>query len=299
MRAESLNFELKLLITNVIESLEYALRSSNNKIHLKYDDNIPKTVGGDSFKLSQVLINLISNGIKFTNNGNITVEIFLLKNDKGIVKLHFNVTDDGQGIPIEKQSQVFEDFYQEHASKDQTHKGTGLGLSIVKRLVSVMGGNVLLKSELGVGSSFSFDLSFDKIATSNGVELDVERGLEKIKDCKFLIVDDNKINQLVTRKVLENFNLKSEVVDSGRKAIELIRNGGFDCVLMDLHMPQLDGYETSKLIREFNKNIVIVALTAASLEEVEVKIKDSEIDDYVLKPFFNKDLIITISKLIK
>ncbi|WP_290698497.1 ATP-binding protein [Lacinutrix sp.] len=299
MRAEILNFDLKLLITNIIESLEYALRSSNNKIHLKYDDTIPNTIGGDSLKLSQVLINLISNAIKFTNNGNITVEMSLISNDNDLVRIHFNVVDDGAGIPEEKQSQVFEDFYQERSSKDQTHKGTGLGLSIVKRLVSVMGSNVLLKSEIDKGSSFSFSLDFNKIIASNKVSLELEEQLEKIKDCKFLIVDDNKINQLVTTKVLNNYNLKSAAVENGAKAIEQIKTENFDCILMDLHMPELDGYETTKLIRAFNKQITIIALTAASLEEVEDKVKNSEMDGFVLKPYFNKDLIATLSELVK
>ncbi|WP_299890024.1 ATP-binding protein [uncultured Lacinutrix sp.] len=298
MKIEMIDFNLKNLTINIIESLEYALRDSNNTIHLNYDNTIPSIIVGDSLKLSQVLINLISNAIKFTNNGNITIEIKQLENYKEQVKIYFKVTDDGLGIPKNKQSHVFEDFHQEYAKNKNSYKGTGLGLSIVKRIVDAMGGKIEIESEEGKGASFFFSLIFNKTEKMKLPITQYENHLKAINNCKLLIVDDNKINQMVTTKVLEHLNIESIAVDSGKKAIEILKTETFDCVLMDLHMPELDGYETTNLIREFNEDIAIVALTAASTNEVESKIKNSKMDGYILKPFITEDFVKAISNAI-
>lgn len=299
MKIQLLDFDLKNILSNIIESLEFALRDSNNTIHLVYDNSIPDVLVGDSLKISQIFINLISNAVKFTNNGRITVTIKKLEELDDTIKLYFEVTDTGVGIPKEKQHQVFEDFYQEHAKVEKSYKGTGLGLSIVKRVITAMGSKVQLESEEGKGSTFFFELSFKKSQKNNNVVELYSLQQKEIEGSNILIVDDNRINRLVTKRVLGHLNIESEAVESGRKAIELVKVKAFDCILMDLHMPGLNGYETTEQIRKFNKDIPIVALTAASSEEVEFKIEKYELDGYVLKPFITSDFVEVLNKAIK
>lgn len=298
MKILSLDFNLKNLINNIIESLEYALNDSNNKMHLNYDTTIPEVIVGDSLKLSQVLINLISNAIKFTHNGNIIITIKQVKVAVDEITLFFNVSDDGMGISQEKQKQIFEDFYQEHAKNDKSYKGTGLGLSIVKRIVTAMGGDVKVKSKLNEGASFFFELTFNtnrKLEKSAGLS---QHQLEIIKNRKILVVDDNKINQLVTQKVLESLSIKNKVVDSGERAIGIVKEEDFDCILMDLHMPGLDGYEATNIIKEIKPQIPIIALTAAAADEIEEKVKQYKMEGYILKPFITTEFVETLNRVI-
>ena len=291
MKLNEQNFSLKTLTINIIDSLEYALQNSNNQIHLNYDAELPETMVGDSLKLSQVLINLISNAIKFTHNGHINITIKKVDSDEDKSVVYFEVKDDGLGIPKEKQAKIFEDFYQEHSKNENSYKGTGLGLSIVKLITDTMGSTIEIESEENVGSTFFFTVKFNK--TGNIETERVERVIynEAIKGARILVVDDNKINQIVTKKVLEDLEIRPFIASDGTEAISLIKKDDFDCILMDLHMPGLNSYETTERIREFNLNIPIIALTAASTEEVEKKIKYSKMNGYILKPFLTVDLI--------
>ena len=299
MRLQISNFDLKNLISNIIDSLEYALRDSNNSISLKYDSTIPRPIVGDSLKLSQVLINLISNAIKFTNNGHIEIVINKVEDVNDNIKIYFKISDNGLGISLDKQSQIFEDFYQELDKNSKSYKGTGLGLAIVKRMLTAMGSDIQVISKENEGSTFWFELTFQKSTSDSLPNENYKNLLEELQDYTFLVVDDNKINLLVTRKVLDQLKIKSKTVDSGLKAIEIAKNENFDCILMDLHMPEMDGFETTKYIREFNLEVPIVALTAASTEEVENKINDYDIDAYVLKPFIINEFVETINRVIK
>lgn len=294
MNLQKLDFKLKNLISNIIESLEYAISDSGNKVHLDYDDMIPVLLEGDSLKLAQVFINLISNAIKFTNDGNIFITIRLIDNLNDKVKIFFEIRDDGLGISKEKQTEVFEEFYQENTKTNKSYKGTGLGLSIVKRIITAMNSQISIESALGKGTAFNFELVFSKI-DQNGQETTAHKKLlNNIEGKKMLVVDDNKINRLVTKKILNQYDVIVKTVDSGKKAIELVREEDFDCILMDLNMPELDGYETTSFIRDFNKKIPIIALTAASSEEVELNITHSGMNDFVIKPFITLDFIETI-----
>jgi len=296
IKIEQSKFCLKDIISSTIDSIEFALHESNNVIFLDYDDTIPEKLVGDALKLTQIFINLISNAIKFTNNGKITVTAKMIKESDHNVKIHFEVIDTGLGIAKEKQSLVFKNFYQEHAKIEKSYRGTGLGLSIVKEILKAMGSEIKIESEEGKGSTFYFDLIFNKSEETNELDDLFPNQLKAIEGKRVLIVDDNKINQLVTRKVLDHLKMKSITVDSGIKAIALIKKEKFDCVLMDLHMPQLDGYETTKRIREFNTEIPIVALTAASMDDVEEKVKQQDMDGYVLKPFNSSDFVAALHK---
>ncbi len=298
IKLEVLDFTLKTLINNIVDSLEFALRNSQNKIHIEFDDAIPIALKGDSLKLSQVFINLISNAIKFTHNGNIYVKAKLSEDLGKYVKIYFEVKDDGLGISKEKQEQIFEKFYQEQTQVEKSYKGSGLGLSIVKRILKVMQSSIVIESNVNEGASFSFEIIFakkEKIKLKNET---CENVLKAIVQKRILIVDDNKINQLVTKKILTEFNVITEVVDSGTQAISILKEATFDCILMDLHMPDIDGYETTSLIREFNTKTPIIALTASSSEEVEQKIYKYAMNGHIMKPFLTEDFIKTIHKTI-
>jgi len=291
-KLQSLKFNLKALIINIVESLEFALADNGNRVHINYDDKIPVALIGDSLKLSQVFINLISNAIKFTNNGNVYISTKLVHENETSVKLFFEVKDDGLGVSKEKQNMIFEDFYQENSKIEHSYKGTGLGLSIVKRIVNAMGSGINLESEIGKGTTFNFELEFTKTSKEDiDKEINRTRDYEDLKGKKILVVDDNKINLLVTKKIIKQFNMESHTVDSGTKAIEILKEEKFDCILMDLHMPKLDGYQTTSHIRTFNTETPIIALTAASTEEVEFKINPNEMNGYIMKPFITEDFI--------
>ena len=278
--------------------MEFALSNSHNKIYIHYDNTIPEYLTGDSLKLSQVFINLISNAIKFTQNGNIYISAKLAKDLDESVIVYFEVKDDGIGISKEKQEKIFDEFYQEHTKIENSYQGTGLGLSIVKRLLTVMGSSINIKSEVGKGATFSFELLFSKTETTVLDTMKCEDVKKNIANKRILIVDDNKINQLVTQKILNEFKVKTTVVDSGKQAVDIIQSEQYDCILMDIHMPDLDGYETTRLIRQFNTEIPIIALTASSTEEVERKINNYEMNGYIMKPFITEDFIGTIHKII-
>ena len=170
-----------------------------------------------------------------------------------------------------------------------------IGLSIVKRIIDAMGSNINLESDIGKGTAFNFELELSKVDTEI-IENEVDRKdiYKVLKGKKILVVDDNKINQLVTKKIIDQFNMVALSVDSGIKAIEVLKEETFDCILMDLHMPQLDGYQTTSRIRLFDKDTPILALTAASVEEVKSKIDPNEMNGYIMKPFVTEDFIETI-----
>lgn len=291
MTLEFLEFRPKILILNIVESLEYAIRHSNNRVQLAYDVNIPEVLVGDSLKLSQVLINLISNAIKFTNDGMIRITTKLLDEQEDEVTVYFAVKDNGIGISKENQTKIFEEFYQEHDPSEKSFKGSGLGLSIVKMTLDAMGSSIDIESAKGEGATFSFVL---KLSTSNKPIINEEDLIDLSQDLrhkKILVVDDNKINLLVTKKILDQYYIQVEVVDSGSKAIARLKETRFDCILMDIHMPELDGYETTEKIRERGDQTPIIALTATSTEEVERKINGRQMNGYILKPFITADFI--------
>lgn len=293
-------FDLKILLINIVDSLEYALRDTNNKIHLSYDDTISKQVSGDALKISQVLINLISNAIKFTSNGNIHVTVKKVSHVDNIATVNFKISDDGVGISKENQKRIFENFYQEDLKNDNSYKGTGLGLSIVKRLLSAMDSNINIDSKVGKGTSFYFDLNLVEGGVISETEsMNASSNTDVLLDKNILVVDDNKINLMVTKKVLLQLGVKVTTVDNGYDATKLVQQENFDCILMDLHMPELDGYQTTEHIRAFNNSIPIIALTAASNEEVESKIYNYQMQGYLLKPFAVSNFVSVLAKTIQ
>lgn len=288
VKLESSNFHLPDLMQSILNTFEFRRLQNNNEMHLVIDPEIPRNLIGDSVRLSQVLMNLVGNAIKFTERGNIYLRAYLQHSSEKACRILFEVEDDGLGIPVNKQKEIFEEFSQLRAS-NYSYQGTGLGLPIVKKLLLLFKSKIHLKSEEGKGSLFSFSISFD-IDTENKEKskgFAEEEDLQELRkhSKKILIVDDNRINQVVTRRILEKENFNCDVAKEGSEAIEKVAANDYDIVLMDVNMPGMNGMEATAEIRKFNKNIPVIALTAVEIEEVREKILQSGMNDIIVKPY--------------
>jgi PAS domain S-box-containing protein len=275
----------------------YTLRSKGKKLDFNIikDKNLPFSVIGDPIRLNQVLSNLLSNALKFTLSGEIKVHVNEIGRTGNQSNIEFKITDTGIGIPKDKLVDIFDSFTQAAADTTRLFGGTGLGLAISKRLIELQGGTIRVESEPNVGSSFSFNL-FLMVAeqeTPNSHSKIPERQSE-LEGKRILVAEDNKINFFVVNKFLEGWGMIVTHVENGLLAIEAIKKTEFDLILMDLHMPVMDGIEATRILRKSEnpdiKNIPIVALTAAIMSENYDKIDDLKINEYVLKPFKPQDL---------
>ena len=284
-------YELDTLIQNIVRSFEFTLHENSNKLHLHIDENIPNKLIGDPIRLSQVLINLMGNAIKFTENGNIWLSLVVVettKNENAVVK--FTIKDDGLGIPLHMQKEIFKEFTQIE-NKNHSYTGTGLGLTIVKKILDLYGSEIQLASQPNEGAEFSFELTLEKqteqhkaVSILNG-DTNLSQRLKNGHTSHVLIVDDNKINQKVTQKTLEKHHIKSSLANDGVQAVAMCKSNAYDLILMDINMPNINGMEATMMIRKFNKNIPIIALTAVELEEGTQEILNSGMDDVIHKPY--------------
>lgn len=282
------SFNLEKRISDVLIALKNSADDKNTKLHFNFDQEIPKKLKGDPLKISQILINLIGNSIKFTENGDIWINVTRVNQVGQQLFLHFEIKDNGEGITKEKQSAIFENFTQGSLQINRKFGGTGLGLSIVKNLLNLMNSEIHLDSELGKGSSFSFDLKFEAFETAgvkgSGLEATVLSN-DTMHNKKILIVEDNKINQMITRKILEKHQVICDVADNGTIAIDKVKNNHFDLILMDIHMPGISGIEATIEIRKFDDHIPIVALTAVTLDENLDEFYLNGFTDIIPKPY--------------
>ncbi len=274
---------LRQFITNTIQSFTF-----NNEIIIEVKDDVWDYVIVDKIKLSQILINLVSNAMKFSNKEPIYLTIKNIHEDENTCKLKFCVKDSGKGISIEKQKKIFEPF-NKNEDKELDVSGTGLGLFIVKNILKLYNSKIEIQSEIGKGSEFSFELVLEKYLKPNQEKEFPLDGL------KILVVDDNKLNLMITKKIIQNASAICETTDNGLDAINLIKNNHYDLILMDVHMPKIDGLEATRQIRKFNKNIPIIALTAVDFETNQQAIIESGMNDIVSKPFNNNNLYERIS----
>lgn len=281
---ESINVNVKQLLSDLHNSFKDLASKNNNDFELELDTSIPDNLIGDPTKLSQIFINLINNALKFTKNGKVNVSAKMLKNENNISSVHFEIADTGIGIPLEKQQTIFESFSQGSVEINRKYGGTGLGLAIVKRLVNLLGGEIKLTSAVGIGSTFSFDIDFE-LGQQTFVEVKKQYDESVFVNKKVLVVEDNKINQMITKKMLENKEIICELIDNGEEAVEMIRNNGYDLVLMDVHLPGINGTIATERIREFNKKLPIIALTAISLNENREMLLSFGMNEVVTKPF--------------
>ncbi len=296
IEVENINFNLKLLLGNIRHSLKELASINNNTFSIEIDPDIPDYLIGDPTKLSQIFLNLINNALKFTKNGEVKVILHVNEINQDFTSIHFKVLDTGIGIPEEKMESVFDSFAQGSIEINRKYGGTGLGLTIVKKLIDILGGKIKLESKVGKGTAFSFDLSF-KIAEANNTLEKVSDYDESVLDGKkVLLIEDNKINQMITKKMVENKGMTCEVIDNGEDAIEAVKNNTYDLVLMDVHLPGINGTIATQTIRTFDKNTKIIALTAISLNENREMLLSYGMNDVITKPFDPADFYRIISK---
>ncbi|GGI56807.1 tetratricopeptide repeat-containing hybrid sensor histidine kinase/response regulator [Winogradskyella haliclonae] len=298
------DFNLKTKIENVIAALNNSAKDNNTKIHFDYEENLPETYIGDQLKISQILINLLGNAIKFTKDGDIWVRVKKAEVKKNLYQINFEIQDNGIGISKEKQEQMFESFSQGSIQINRKYGGTGLGLSIVKGLIKILEGKIYLKSQLGKGTSFFFELPLKHVEPKKKAIVKESKHIENIKaldleNIKILVVEDNKINQMITKKILTKMGLGCDIVDNGEEAVNMVKNTEYNVVLMDIHMPGISGLEATRRIRVFNKELTIFALTAVTLEDKMHEFDEAGFDDIISKPFkqetFEKKLYTALS----
>ena len=282
---EKTPFKLKSSISSMLHLFETKTQEKNLKLIQNYDNNIPTVLVGDSIRLHQIILNLVSNAVKFTNTGNITVGVHMLHEDNEQVILEFAFTDTGIGIPKSKIKSIFENFQQASSGTSRLYGGTGLGLAIVKQLVEQQGGKIWVKSIVDIGTTFSFTLAFDKTDEAAPLENEIYELDTEIKDIKVLVVEDMPLNQLLMKTLLDDFGFERDIAENGAVAIEKLKNKKYDIILMDLQMPVMNGFETTKYIRKTMKSkIPIIALTADVTTVDLDKCKAVGMNDYLAKP---------------
>ena len=292
---EEINFDLKDQLQSIFSSFEYMRVQNKNELVLELDPDLPKLVKGNSFRLSQVLMNLVGNACKFTENGRITLKVDLIQDLDELYKLKFSVKDTGIGIAPNKRAIIFDEFSQVE-NADYTYQGTGLGLPIVARLLALSNSKIELESELGEGSNFWFELEFlkadDKALQKEKYVFDIK----VLKGKRILVAEDNRINQIVTKKILERNKMICEMAQNGEEVVMAAKSNAYDLILMDLNMPLKSGFVAAKEIRISNKTIPIVALTAVEVDEVRNDIYDSGMNDIIVKPYDNDMFLQVISR---
>ena len=286
---ERTTFHLKKRINDVLIALKKSADDRKNNLHLEFDESIPEKLVGDPLKLSQILINLLGNSLKFTQNGDVTIRVKKMKEANEKVLLHFEVEHNGVGISKKKQKSIFESFSQASLQINRKFGGTGLGLAIVKNLLELMGSRIQLESQLGKGSKFWFDIYFaisEEISENkNPKNIIYDVDYIALENRNVLVVEDNKINQMITKKILEKNKMQCTVADNGMDAIKLVQENNFDIVLMDIHMPGISGIEATQEIRKFNKMLPIIALTAVTIDENLDDFYRAGFNEIIPKPF--------------
>lgn len=288
---EEVDFNLKDLLSNIRAALLQKATDKGIQLKLMIDDDLPTAVKGDSVRIGQIITNLVTNAVKFTEKGKVTITASLVKKDKDTTTINFEVKDTGIGIPKDKWEQIFESFTQ--ASSETTRKfgGTGLGLTITKRLLELQGSHIQLDSTPDVGSKFFFDLTL-KNSNHQFKKSDTiftEQQQRSLKGLKLLIADDNQINIIVAKQFLDRWDITCDVAENGLLALQMVQQAHYDLVLMDLQMPEMDGYQATKHIRqlgkEYFKKVPIIALTASAMLDIKDKAFAVGMTDYISKPF--------------
>ena len=295
IQIEKIEFNLSNVITAIVKLLKFNADKRGIDLVVKTDENIPDTLIGDPFRLNQIITNLVNNAIKFTEKGGVKIDISIIKSEESNIELIFKIIDTGIGISKIGMTKLFKEFSQTESSTTRKYGGTGLGLAICNNLVSLMDGKIGVNSETGIGSEFWFKLTFGYL----------EKEKEEIKtkevdippDIKILYAEDNPVNQRVTQLLLQKIGIKCEIADNGRKAYEMFQENNYDLILMDMQMPELDGVESTKKIREFEetnkveRQVYIVAVTANAFSEDKLKCFEAGMNDFISKPFQTAGLI--------
>ncbi|WP_340202620.1 ATP-binding protein [Ascidiimonas sp. W6] len=288
LTVQKVPLNIRKVLKDVVDSLYQTAKENQNVIRLEIDEDIPTELLGDPLKLSQILINLIGNASKFTQKGQITVIAELVDSNEDNASIYFKVRDNGIGISKEMQATIFESFAQGSVQINRKYGGTGLGLTIVKSLLSLFDSEIELESEIGKGSTFMFNIRFDTATGSEEVppvETKIDVDDQFFENLHLLLVEDNKINQVITKKMLAKKGMTCDIANDGYEAIERAKKPIYNAILMDIHMPGISGIKTTQEIRKFNKKVPIIALTAISLDESTEDFFEAGCNDLITKPF--------------
>jgi len=301
---ETIDFELRKLINGIRQSFDYEATRKGLMLDTYVDEAIPPVIRGDSVRLSQILFNLAGNAVKFTEAGSVTLRIDLTEKEGDQLWLAFRVIDTGIGIPPDKTAKIFESFTQASSSTTRKYGGTGLGLAITRRLVELQGGAITVESVPDHGSTFSFTLPY-KASLLGKIDGDVIRTgtFRSLQKMKVLVVEDNLVNQRIATKYLIKWDAEVDLAENGRQAVEKVMANQYDVVLMDLHMPEMSGYDATRNIRnlkgDYYQKLPIIALTASVFLEERDKIFHYGMNGYVIKPFNPEDLYWKIAPYVK
>jgi signal transduction histidine kinase/CheY-like chemotaxis protein len=303
-------FDLSKLIQLIYDTFSTKIQEKEIDFKISIDEKVPKVLDGDSIRVSQILFNLISNALKFTAvKGKIRLKIKYDKEELGFHYIKVSVKDSGIGISSDKIDSIFDPFVQVSNDKGRKYGGTGLGLAIIKKIISIMNGEIKVKSKVNVGTKFIVNLPFakgnDNLVESKSI---VDKSIPVItvnttERIKILLAEDNRINQILVQKVLSKFNFDCVTVDNGSLAVEAVIRENFDVILMDIMMPIMNGYEATAIIRNLGddtkKRIPIIALTALVTGSVIEACSSVGIDKYISKPFDPEELYNVVSGLIR
>lgn len=299
MRVDTDDFDLTRLLHNLISQLSWRAKEKGLLFRLEIDTDVPQCIHGDAFRLNQVLLNLLSNAIKFTELGKVIMRVRLIKTPSNLHHLRFEIQDSGPGIADEQQAYLFHPFYQVDSSSTRKTGGTGLGLAISKKLVKLMHGEIGLESRLGVGSTFWVSLPLqnsNKISAQDintvSANLNTASG---ISGARILLVENNKLNQQVAKELLEQFGASVFIAVDGQQALDALEKETFDCILMDVQMPVMDGVEATRRIRANPRlsGSIIIAMTASASREDRERCMDAGMDDFISKPI-RPDILYTV-----
>ncbi|TKC06321.1 ATP-binding protein [Pedobacter frigoris] len=295
--------DLLKLVKNIKNQFKSFAKSKDIQLKCVIDSRIPRKLIVDPIRLSQMLNNLISNAIKFTDHGKVTLILKLLSTQSNHALIHFAVKDTGMGIPDELQEHVFESFKQVQQSTRREHSGTGLGLAITQKLAGLHNSRVYLKSKVERGSEFHFDLDLE-IAANQSIDESTEAPAcfvfkDQLVGLKVLLVEDNSINLMVARKQMEYFGIQADCAHDGREALKLIEKNHYHVAMSDLHMPGMDGYELAEIIRNKYQDIHPIIFTADIMAAVKQKFAAIQVYDILNKPFAPEKMFEVLLKVAK
>lgn len=292
LNVQKVDFNFTELISNLQKGFKIKAEEKGLDFYMNITNSVPKYIVGDQYRLSQILNNLIGNAIKFTQKGFVSVKITGKELENGSIQLYFTIEDSGYGIPKENINHIFESFYQMHYDEEKP-EGTGLGLSITKELVSLLGGNLTVKSEANTGTAFQFDLNYTVSDLSDAELQGIQNINHNLRHKRILVAEDNKLNQLFIKQLLKKWDAETTVVENGQEAVEVVKTNDFDLILMDIQMPVLDGLEATAAIRALDtnkRNVPIVACSADVFPESRQKAEEAGVNYYITKPINAKSI---------
>lgn len=295
LHLENLQFDLGEVMDKVVKTYRIKAVEKGLKLHYQIDPELPRLVEGDPFRLNQVLLNLVSNAVKFTQEGQVEISCALGEKEEGASYI-FKVTDTGMGIPKAVQKQIFESFTQANSNTTRNYGGTGLGLAICQQLIEMQGGTIWVESKEGEGSTFFFELPYRTVEQreEENPKRDSESAKLALANLRVLVAEDNQINQKLIWQIFKRWGLEPTLTNNGKEAVEAYKKQAFDLILLDLQMPVMDGFEALKLIRQLSQDgqtpIRVIALTADVLSETRQKVAASGFDGFLAKPYKREEL---------